>query len=207
MQENFIVESVTEGKDSFFIQKDTGMCFGLSKEYGITPKVGDIGYLYTINFSEVRGLRLNGELIFYKTDAQLKAERKKWIDENNRKKLEDFENNKDGLDNDYNSLPNIFKARIDRFRSNNSTFRVDFESYEMFCCVEAMKIVKACNKPEDVDLIKNSSIDIGLDMRNHSGNTFGFACALARAYLTDLSLFMRIPGAMAPLVGSEEYGG
>lgn len=46
------------------------------------------------------------------------------------------------MDVDYENLPDAFKKRIDRFRANNPDFRFEFESYELFCCMEAVKIAE-----------------------------------------------------------------
>lgn len=40
----------------------------------------------------------------------------------------------------------------------------------------------------------------------HSGNTFGMACRLAYLYLTEPENVIKLHGALAPLVGSKEYG-
>jgi hypothetical protein len=40
----------------------------------------------------------------------------------------------------------------------------------------------------------------------HSGNTFGAALCLAHLYLTEPEAVAGVMGALAPLVGSEEYG-
>jgi hypothetical protein len=45
------------------------------------------------------------------------------------------------LDADYESLPQEFKSRIDRFRSRDPGFRIESEAYEMFICIQAMVLV------------------------------------------------------------------
>jgi hypothetical protein len=49
--------------------------------------------------------------------------------------------------------------------------------------------------------VKLAQIDGG-----HSGNTFGMACRLAGLYLSSSENVEKLHGALAPLVGSEEYG-
>lgn len=59
----------------------------------------------------------------------------------------------------------------------------------MFCCEQAVVIADALKTPDAIDAwralpwdeqVKAVPIDDG-----HSGNTFGFACALAKAYLAE----------------------
>jgi len=118
---------------------------------------------------------------------------------------------KDSLDADYESLPQIFKNRIYQFRTLNPEFRVKYESYEMFCCKEAVKISAAFSTSEEIDSFAKlsheeqiKSVQLG---DGHSGNTFAFACFLAKTYIDSPNYITKINGALAPLVGSEEYAG
>jgi hypothetical protein len=107
-------------------------------------------------------------------------------------------------------LPAIFQKRIRNFREANKNFRWDYESYEMFCCEEAIKIAN-CLKTEDKiitwakldwnEQVKQVPIDEG-----HSGNTFGCAVQLARLYVAQHQLIEKAHGALANLVGCKEYG-
>jgi hypothetical protein len=112
------------------------------------------------------------------------------------------------MDADYDALPDDFKQRIDRFRKNNPDFRVDYEAYEMFCCMEAIKIANACKTVENVDkFYKSGNSKLVPDLSDgHSGNTFGCACLLAKLHLESPELVHQAYGAMSPLVGSKDYG-
>lgn len=211
MKEDGIIKNVTEDKTHFMIDIDGSWSFCLSKEYEVVPKVGDKVALYTVNVSTVRGVDINNEKIFYKTDAELEAERNEWLINYEKEKQETFEKNKAQLDADYESLPENFKQRIDRFRKNNPKFRVDFESYEMFCCQEALKIAAVCKTTTDIaafhDLKWEQQIMVVPTLSDgHSGNTFGFACVLARFQIECPDKVSEAHGSLSVLVGSEAFG-
>lgn len=57
-----------------------------------------------------------------------------------------FEEKMNSLDKKYGKLPEIFQKRIDKLRTNNHDFRWKYESYEMFCCEQAVIIAAAIGK-------------------------------------------------------------
>jgi len=81
----------------------------------------------------------------------------------------------------------------------------------MFVCTEAMKIAEALS--ENATSIRIfAGLSYAKQIRqvklsdDHSGNTFGMAVQLAWLYSTDPENVVKLYGALAPLVGSEEYG-
>lgn len=149
---------------------------------------------------------------FYLTTEEHEAKRIADHAESERSQREQFE--KEGrakLDAQYDALPDLFKRRIDKFRANNPDFRWKYESYEMFCCTQAvafadaLKTVDALNAWRALDWKEQREQVPAMD-DGHSGNTFGAACALAALYLSRPDDVVRLHGALAPLVGSEEYG-
>lgn len=212
--DELIIESVDGDSDDngFYISANSsGFYLKKSNIGGAVPKKGDKITIHVYGGSSIRGVDLNGKKLYYFTDAEIDAERKKRAEAYKKEQEERFEKEKDQLDADFDALPEIFQKRIERFRKNKPTFRVEFESYEMFCCKEAVKIANACKTPEKVKEFKElmsyeeqlefAEIDDG-----HSGNTFGCACALAYHYLTEKENVAKEHGALAPLVGSKEYG-
>lgn len=186
--------------------------FILYKKYNIVPKVGDTITLYCKGFSHIRGMDINGIKIFYKTDEELEAHRVKELAKIEQRQRDEFEKSKPKLDAQYESLPNCFKQRIDKFRTNNPEFRIKYESYEMFCCLEAIKIANGCKTVNKIrEFHKNSftaemkALVPDLD-GGHSGNTFGMACQLAVIYLESPKHLRQVHGAISPLVGSAEHG-
>lgn len=211
-EEELIITKVSPDKDGKWISISAGSCgFGMETKYGVVPEVGDTIILHTVGFSLIRGLTLNGKLIYYKTDQDLEVERLEQQLKYEEEKQEKFKKEVKSLDKKYNKLPQIFKDRIDRFRQNNDRFRIDFESYELFCCEQAIVIAKACKTPEGVQSF--SKMD-WKDQKNkvkklddgHSGNTFGMSTQLAYWYLQQPDVVVKAHGALATLVGSDEYG-
>jgi hypothetical protein len=210
-KKDYTIKEVTDSKDWYSISTTDSTGFGIKKKYGVVPKQGDIVTLYTKNFSTIRGIDLNGIRIFYKTDEELEQDRIEWLENHEREKQEKFKKNKVKMDKQYNNLPNAFKQRIDRFRANNPRFRIDYESYELFCCEQAIEIAKACKTPEEVKIFSEKTWEeqqkqVKKLSDGHSGNTFGCACRLAVLYLQNEGDVKKLHGSLSPLVGSEEYG-
>lgn len=161
--------------------------------------------------SLIIGVDIEGIQCFYKTKADCKREAKQYAEEREATNKNNFENNKASLDADYESLPQVFKGRIDKFRNNNPDFRWEYEAYEMFCCTQAVIIADSLKTVEAIDAWRELSCDemkeqvTGFD-DGHSGNTMGCAVSLAKWYLTKPEAVRQLHGAMAPLVGSTEYG-
>lgn len=204
------IKSVVKGDNYYTISLENSSGFGLNIKYGYGPKVGDTIELFTVNGSEIRGIFANGKGIFYKSDEQIAQERKEWLKNHEEKKQVTFRKAKLRLDKDYHALPKVFQDRIDKFRTNNPRFRIDYEPYEMFCCKEAVKIANACKTPEEVERFKNLDYDdqkttVKID-DNHSGNTFGCAVSLAYWYLKESVNVVKMHGSLSPLVGSKEFG-
>ena len=211
-QETRTITEVTDGKEMITISCD-GICCGLYKKYGVTPKIGDELTVHTKGgaFGTIRGMDLNGHKIFWKTDEELEAERLEWLRKNEEDKQQKFKDNKAEMDKQYEALPKCFQERIDKFRANNDRFRIDFESYELFCCEQAVVIAKGCKSAAGVEEFRKLKWEEQLERvpelsDGHSGNTFGFAVTLAYWYLQQPENVTKMHGALAPLVGSKEYG-
>jgi len=216
--EEEIITKVTDEEDYYSIVTENNWCSGVEKKYNIRPIVGTKVRFYGKGLgSPIRGLMLDGKMVFYRTQQE-QAEKDEqstidyYIDQR-----QEFEKNKTELDAKYNALPDIFKKRIDKFRRNNPDFRWKYESYEMFVCTEAVKIAEAL---KTVDAIKSWS-GVGnlfnmlpykeprkqvLISDDHSGNTLNMATLLACLYIENPEGVQRLHGALAPLVGSAEYG-
>lgn len=216
--ENGIIKSVTESKDFYDIVLESGVCFGLSAEYGVAPKKGDEVTLHTKNWSNIRGLDLNGQKVFYKSDEDLEREHKQYVEEKEQKDKEVFARDKADLDAKYEALPECFKKRIDKFRNNNPDFRWKYESYEMFCCTQAVAIAEELKtslpgkeeefekaaKSWDMKVLKKFIPSLS---EEHSNNTYGCAMKLGQMYYHGQEdNIIKLHGALAPLVGSKEYG-
>ena len=197
--------------DGWSIERSDGWSFGVRPDSPIVPKVGMTARLYGRGLGyTVRGLMLDGVTVFYETAEQHSARMDREHAERDRERRYDFEKNRTDFDRRYRALPEVFQRRLDKFRGNNPDFRWKYESYEMFCCEQAVEIaakVKADDLPEfaNLDFAEQRLIVPNLS-DGHSGNTFGCAVRLAHLYLTNPEGVVQLHGAMAPLVGSEEYG-
>ena len=182
------IEKISEHEDYYVISTTERTGFFLEKKYAtVIPVVGDKITLYIKNGSTIRGMDLNGKCLYYKTDSELDQEWQQWRADYSRRKKEAFEKNKAQMDSDYESLPLLFRKRIDRFREEDPDFRVDSEAYELFCLTEAVKIANACETVENIEAFKNGKSELVPDLsEEHSGNTFYCACGLARAYLESM---------------------
>jgi len=184
--------------------------FAFSAKYGVVPKIGDVIRVYD-RATYTRGIDINGEPVYFKTEKEMDEwhlDMKKELDD---KHKQQFKENKKKLDEEYRNLPPVFKKRIRWFRKHNADFRWRFESYEMLCCTEAVKIAAKCATPEAVRDLMQSSWDFQKAFipdlnEGHSGNSFGMSCRLAYNYLQDEEMVFFEHGALTPLVGCAEYG-
>lgn len=208
---DMIVKKVEEGDTSYGITTTDSTGFSLKKKWGVVPKEGDTVTLYCHQGASIRGMNWNGVRLFYKTDQELEVERQEWLANYEKEKQESFEKGKRQMDIDYSALPQVFRDRIDKLRANNPNFRVEYESYELFCCKQAVVFANACQTIEDLKIFYESPYEeqkiLVPDMDDgHSGNTFGCAVKLARLYMDAPEFVAQAHGALSPLVGSKAYG-
>jgi hypothetical protein len=183
------------------------------------PEVGDQVHFYGRGFGyPVRGVICGENVYYYRTEAEADELHRQEVEKMRQEKREDFQKNKAQWDKDLAALPPEFQARIQRFQSRNKDWEWNFGPYEMFCCKEAHKILKAIGSVENQDVIVNlrdfsdaeydeqKKMIPTLDYENHSGNTFGASVMLAGIYLRDKSFLPKAHGALCPLVGCQDYG-
>jgi hypothetical protein len=175
------------------------------------PKVGDYIELKTSG-SSVAGVRLNGVDLYDHDDCEMHLQHIEWCRNKDLRNIADFRKARADLDARYRRLPDCFRKRIDKFRRNNPDFRWRFESYEMLVCDDAVRMADALKTPaeverfRDLDYKEQRRLVPGLD-EGHSGNSFYCALRLAHLYVSNrLDEVEKMYGALAPLVGSEEYG-
>lgn len=223
---------IEEGLITRLVEEDTG--WAVTTEGGWTsllrkdrtatiPQVGDtfttfgqIGYPF-------HGQAINGNVAWYRSIEEEEALRLSSLREADQRKRDRFVADKARLDAAYRALPETFRNRIDKFRDTNPDFRWEFESYEMMCCTDAVKIARYCSvnriaprgngdEPTAADNIVAFSDLPWEEQRKagisegHSGNSFGFAVRLAWLYVTHPVMVVEEHGALTPLVGCESYG-
>jgi hypothetical protein len=181
---------------------------------GVVPKAGDCLRLCGSFGRPVRGFIVNGVLVSYRTQAEERERHRLMVEEMQAKRLREFEEKgRAELDAKYAALPPIFQQRIDKFRHNNPDFRWQYEGYEMFCCTEAVKLARHLGTADAVEHYRTlafkeqDAIDKAAGVSDdHSGNTHGAMVALAYLYLKQPDAVRQMHGALAPLVGSFQYG-
>ena len=209
-EETTITEVRGDAEKGWEIKRSDGFSFMFEcKDF--TPLVGMTARFYGKGIGYiVRGLVIDGHEIFYRTREQDDERHRNWCEERERAQREEFNANKDDLDRRFSSLPHVFQQRIQRFRDNNPDFRWQYESYELFCCEQAVEIAnhvpldgidEFCRLPWESQKAAVPGLDDG-----HSGNTFGCAALLAKLYLSQPENVVKLHGALSPLVGSKAYG-
>lgn len=207
------IKEVDNSGEWYSITLENGSGFGIEKRLittDIVPTEGDDVLLHTIG-SYIRGVELNGELLYYKSDEDMEQERIESQKKYKEEKIKDFIEKRHGYDEQYNALPECFKARINRFRNNNPYFRIDYEGYELMCCTQAHKMAECFKTDEKLVEFANAKWEEQKEMfpdldHGHSGNSFGASVTLARIYLDNPDNVSKMHGSLATLVGSVEYG-
>jgi hypothetical protein len=158
----------------------------------------------------IRGVIIDDVVIYYLTEKEAEADFNRHLKTEKAKRVKAYNKNIKKIQADYDALPEIFRKRIDKFRKVNPDFKYEYESYEMFCCSEAVKIATTLKTVEAIsdwaklpyeEQKKMVDVDDG-----HSGNTFGCACGLAKLYIKSPEYVLLAHGALTPLVGCKAYG-
>jgi hypothetical protein len=206
------IDRIEDDDTCWDVHTDDSGIFCLNKSYGVEPRVGDEVEVEIVQGSSIVGVSLNGKTVFSMTDQEIEDEHKAYCENLERQKKADFEKDRETMDRDFESLPDIFRKRIQRFRGQNPDFRWDYEPYELFCCKQAILIATALKTQDEIRKFQELTFDAqkelvaGLD-EGHSGNTFGCSVMLAYFYVgDDKDLVWKCHGALCPLVGCERYG-
>lgn len=217
--EHGVIAKVEEGEDFYAVTTTGGTGFaGIKKPAKLVPQAGQKITFYFHNGWRVQGIDLDGKELFFKLPEELEEERRQaliLLEAEMALRKQKFDAELADPHSKFNlrlaRLPKVFRQRFQKFFRLGKDFW-DHAWYELVSCETALKIASACgswqkirkframNSEEQRALIP--TMDDGL-----SGNMFGFACMLARFYLRDSKLVLRMHGAMSPLVGSKPYIG
>ena len=212
-----VVTEICKEKDGYSLTFSDGLSLSCPL-YSSKPRIGSIVRLYGKGFGyNARGIVIDGVIVRYRTVKGEARYNKQQVALERRRKIQEFRLNRADRDRRIAALPDIFRKRIRWFQLKGKDFRWDLESYELFCCEEAVKIINYVNKRkvdaeqalEIIEKARNSKRlqkAIRLDMGSHSGNTFGTALSLAKADVSDRWRIMWMHGAMAALTGCQAYG-
>ena len=186
------------GSWGFFIPCLPVKVYGKTLREAPIPVAGDRVEQFGGLGRPIQGIRLNGVVVFYRTDEQQDTYNRRWREDLHARRQREFALKKSEMDADYEKLDPLFQRRIDRFRrEGGEEFRVESESYEVFCLLEAQKFADWSG--DNLELLTAESYaeeggdrfsgfnkmweDLekrGVASRAHSNNTFGGAVAMAK---------------------------
>jgi hypothetical protein len=212
-------DPVKYSDDDRAVNFEEGTCLLVRSEYGLrAPVSGDVLRLFGRGLGHVvRGIGLVKDsdlvgLYRYQTNEEEKAAHRLEVEASNKKKQVEWAASAEKTATRVRALPEPFRQRFEFFM-RKADWGWDFGPYELFVCEEAVKI--ASLKPEsmaefiamkDYEAQEAIATAIGLAWDNHSGNTFGAACVLARSFVSHPELLPEMHGALCPLVGCKVYG-
>lgn len=203
------IAEVEAGEGGWTIKQDGGLCFWCP-DNGVEPKVGDIARFYGRGFGfTVRGLTINGAVVFYRTPEQQEAHDAMQQATRNQKDRETFERNRADHDERIARLPRPLRERLERYAAADPDFRWKYEGYELFVCEQAAAIAENVPRGEIKAFHEAAwkspewKAPEWLDTDNHSGNTFGAACSLAARLQASEESVAAMSAAIAPLVGQK----
>jgi hypothetical protein len=210
--EDTTIVGVTTEEDGWGIEQARGWHFYVPKSYGVEPKVGQAARFYPGGIGRaVRGLVIDGQTLYYRTEAEDRARFDQEQVERDAERRQAFEEQRPDHDRRIAALPEVFRRRIAKFQQANPDFRWRHEGYELMCCeqavlfAETLKTVEAIKAFHEMTWEERKATVSGLD-EGHSGNSFDFACRLARSYLTEPEWVYLDHGALVLLTGCEAYG-
>ena len=181
-------------KDSWELTIDKGDSIFCIKKGNFIPKAGMTARFYSKGLGySVRGIEIDGNIMYYRTPAQAEEDHEKWCAEKTKEAKASFKKNKKQNEKDYQSLPDAYKKRMDRLRLKSPNDTYEWEPYEMFILTQSaeiakhLKIVKEVNKWKDLAWEEQKKLVPTLN-DGHSPNTFDASVHLAKKYLMKLEL-------------------
>lgn len=211
--EEHIITSVTGDGDWWELHYGA-IVVGVRKvDCAVPPAAGQTLRTYGRGFGfPIRGIAIDGHVCHYRTDLEMREQDALESVKHDMDTVNAFEGSgKAQLDAQLTSLPEVFQRRLMGFRERKADFWWRFGAYEMSCCVDAVKIASLCGTAEAVSAFRQLPWEVQQAripdlFDGHSGNSFGFACALASLYLTDPERIVTTHGALCVLVGCNGYG-
>lgn len=210
--EEYKITKVFDGENHWCVYSTSSM-ITFPKVEGATPKEGSVLRTYPRSFGrQVRGVFIDGQKVYYRTEAEEKERHQQWLAKREQKQREEAEANAAEADARIAKLPQPFQDRIQGFRKRKPDFRWKFEEYELYCCEQAAVFAQAFPTPEAIEKFAKAKSDAQLQMlpsldQEHSGNTFGASVQFARLFVAgNYDFLFKAHGAMCPLVGCDDYG-
>lgn len=198
--------------DWFTVTMDAGMSFSVEARHGVTPKVGDAFVTWGSFGRPVRGVAVNGRVLYYRTPEAQRAQEQRENDAYQAKRIAEYEGQRSEYDRRVGALPEPLRLRIKGFRAfGGDEWRWRNEPYEMACCEEAARIAERFNTGEAIRAFaklgyeEQKAAHPNMD-GGHSGNTWGMALRLAVLLCERPDLVSQEHAGICPLLGCEEAG-
>jgi len=186
-----------DGNASLSLDNSTG--FGIEAKY--EPSRFAVGQVIQICGGlgrPIKGVKVDGKIIFFKTEDDLVKEHQEWLEKYRAEKKVKYEQNKDKWLADIEALPDTLRARMHRFMDADPKFLEDDQGYELFVVQESVKFSEYFKKVlsekfpggtasmDDAQALFKEFMDLPVSERHklvdfsteHSGNTFGGAVAI-----------------------------
>lgn len=209
--EDVTLKSVQKEKEGWSVVREDGWSFYVP-ETGVVPAAGQVARFYGKGMGfKVRGLFLDGQKVFYRTEAEEEKAHQDWVAQERKRKQDAFVANKEDHDKRIAALPEVFQRRLKKFQDANPNFRWEFEDYELMVCEQAVLFANTFQTLDKLNEFNKASWEDQVKMcpgidEGHSGNSFGCAVRLAYHYLTNKENVFLEHGALTPLVGCKAYG-
>lgn len=146
MVRKVVVTDVFDDGNTFHVETDEALCFGLQKRFlnGVVPKIGDKINLICRCHSQIVGVDINGKKIYRLSEQQQKELLKEQETETKERLKKEFKENEGLLDEMFNHLPQLLQRRIELFREFVPNFRVEEEFYELSSVYLSYEIYANC---------------------------------------------------------------
>lgn len=195
------------------ITLDTSIGCGWPHEASADPSIGDRVRIIGPFGRPFYGMAINGRLVWWLTPVEREQRRMDALVKMRADRERRFVEAEARLDAEYEALPPVFRQRIRQLRERGGRdWRVENESYEMFCCTEAVKIAEHFESAAEIERwyrlpYQEQRAEWDGFAEGHSGNTFAAACTYA-AWFADNPHSERLvaaPQAISPLAGDPRY--
>lgn len=208
------LSDVTPGEEGWTLEMSGSGIFCPKDQCTQAPSVGETVRVYGKGLGyPVRGILIEGRVYSYRTEEQEASRHAEWVAEESRQKQARLERERADRDARRLALPPAFRERLATYEARNPIWRRDFESYELFVCEQATRLVQrfgadlaALEAFDKLPASEQKAQAPELKLSEHSGNTWGAAVGLAHRFMCGPGNVKGAHGALCGLVGCRDYG-